>query len=163
MITGIGKPNGELANHAAGVDERQRPEDAERAERDDEGLQPAVRNQHAVDHATGDAHAQPDGHPGPGRHPGGQQAGRDHGRQRGHRTDRQIDAARDDDQGHAHRNAGIDAALLQDVDEVARAEEGWGERRKDREDQHQADQGAHVAPRQPEKFGAPHGGVLDSV
>ena len=153
MMTGLGRPSSDELNSArnAGgmprglppVRSGQGPVERERAQRHDEGLESAIGDEHAVDAAGA---RRPGGRgiaSGPERRP--QQRRRHDGRQRRRRADRQVDAAGDDDQRHAERDAGVDRGLLQDVEEIALGQEVGRQRREDDDDDDQADQRAGIA------------------
>ena len=113
-----------IEDRGVGPDEaRQAANGGERAERDDEGRQPQQRDQCAVDEAKDQ----------PGEHRGGKpklaetrhfrddQAG--HGRGGQDRSDREIDASGEDDEGHAGREHGVHRRLLQHDAEILSREE----------------------------------------
>ncbi len=79
------------------------------------------------------------------------QAAGDHAAQADDRADRQVDAAGDDDEGHAHRQEGVERDVLRHQDHVG----GRGEvRREDREeDDHgeERDEGSELHQRQEDR------------
>ena len=73
------------------------------------------------------------------------QGGRENGGKRRGRPDRKINAARDDDQRHAQRDAGVDARLLQDIHQIALGQKAGRDEREHASDQQQPEQRAKVA------------------
>ena len=62
-----------------------------------------------------------------------QQTRRDHARKPHHRSDREVDSASHDDQGHADGNHRVDRRLQQDVQDVRWLVEAAGKQREDHE------------------------------
>jgi hypothetical protein len=123
---------------AAGVDQGRRAVERQRAERHDEGLEPAVGHERAVEHAGHHAEEEGDRDRDRDRRTGGHHHRRGHRRDGRRRADRQVDAAGDDDERHAERDAGVDRGLLEDVEEVALGQEVRAEEGEDHHDREEA-------------------------
>ena len=101
--------------------QREAARDAEHAERDDEGRDRALGDEKAVDRAGERAHREAADDPDPPRQVEvrGQHRA-DDAREREDRADRQVDAGRADDEGHADRQHAEHRGRQQDVEDVAR-------------------------------------------
>src|SRR4029079_470814 len=109
----------------------------ERPEGDDERREADARHEHPVQEAAEGADDQHD-HEGQRQgHAGGEQDAEDGRRQADHRLDREVDLARDDDQGHRKRH---DRDLDDRRDEVRHVAPGQEHRRHRRPDGDQRDQ-----------------------
>ena len=122
----------------------------ERTERDDEGWQAQQRNQAAIDDAETEAREDRD------RQPKRAKLGQLGDRQPGHRgrgqdrPHRQVDAAGEDDEGHACGEHGVDRGLLKDDAEIlSREEAAVGQIVKARAQQQQHRQHAGGADQEP--------------
>ena len=125
---------------AGGVQQHQRREHVERAERDDERWQLEPGDEDAVEQAGGDAHPEPDHE----RERAGQTVHRrrlrtDHRRQQHQRADGEVDAGGQDDERLPDGECADHRDLLDDEREVLRGEESVVEDREHdhRDDQHQ--------------------------
>ena len=113
----LGEARREVAHAARSEDDQgEAAEERERAERHDERRQPAARDEQAVQQAAQDADDEHDGDRDLHRDAGRPQEAEDGAGQPGHRLDRQVDLAGDDDQRHRQ---GHDRDLHQGRDEVA--------------------------------------------
>ncbi len=119
----------------------QAPRQEHAGERDDEGLQPEALDQEAHERAEARAHQQHHGH-GRRRAPAValHQRGEHHGGERHHGAHGQVDAAREDDEGHAHRDDDEEGVVDQQVEEhlgrekarvAHRAQRGHGHEERD--------------------------------
>ena len=128
---------------AIGVDERRATIDAERPKRDDEIGKLQLRDQEPVDETASEPHdeARYDSK----RHVVAHQVGGDHARQTDDGPHGQIDAPRDDDEGHADGDDRVDRRLKHDVDQIRRLVEAARQDRKDREQADASDQHAGLA------------------
>ena len=83
----------------------------------------------------------------------------DHRAQRQHRADREVDAAGQDDEGHARREHRVDADLDEDFQEIfGRGEIGRGQREEDH-DQDERDRDARLAQAEAQKVVPQDGGA----
>ena len=72
-----------------------------------------------------------------------------HGAQADDRADRQVDAAGDDDEGHAHRQEGVERDMLRHQDQIGgRQEVSARSMREEQDDGDQRDEGTRLHQRQ---------------
>ena len=146
---GVG--NGRIEHGGVGAEQTcQTTHGGERTQRDDEGRQAQQRDQRAIDDTEAEAGEHRDRQP---ERPEIRKLG---DRQSGHRgrgqdgADRQVDAAGEDDEGHACGQHGIDRGLLQnDAEVLAREETALRQKMKADAQQQQHRQHADRADQQP--------------
>ncbi len=115
------------------------------AERDHEGLQAHLRDQHAIDPSDqrprnkGDQHGQ-----GPGQLQRHDEIDEDHAQQREHRADREIDAAGDDHKAFAEREQPEKTDQIGGVGHVDRGQKARVDQRDDGADHEDEDEEAQI-------------------